>query len=172
MWVRDRHSPGGSAASTVLVSSNHSTLKGKKFPLISRQLDPACCVYVCLHPRRVCLPSNRLVYVVMIVVEEPHVRKTQFYAQFDVPVATSSTPLIPTESPPAYTPRQDPGPSSSSAPPYHDPPPPPATQKQQPKPAATRFFEALLLALGTYAAIAFVVQMLMHMFERPWDDVR
>ena len=108
----------------------------------------------------------------MIVVEEPHVRKTQFNAQFNVPVPTSSTPLIPTESPPAYTPRQDPGPSSSSAPPYHDPPPPPVTQKRRPKPTVTRFLEALLLALGTYAAIVFVVKMVLHMFDGPWDDVR
>lgn len=107
----------------------------------------------------------------MIIVEEPHVRKTQFNAQFNFPVATSSTPLIPTESPPAYTPQQDPGLSSSYAPPYHDPPSLPVTQKRQPKPAATRFFEALLLALGICAATVFVVKVLTHTIDGPWDDV-
>jgi len=110
----------------------------------------------------------------MIVVEDSRVRKTQFDPQFDVAVdvATSSTPLIPTESPPAYTPRQGPRPSSSSAPPYHGLPPPPVTQKRQPKPAATRFFEALLLALAAYAAIVFVVKFLMHVIDGPPYDVR
>jgi len=35
-----------------------------------------------------------------------------------------------------------------------------------------RFFEALLIALGTYAAIVFAVKMVMHMADGPWDDVR
>ena len=47
-----RSSPFGlrSAASTVLVSSHHPTLEGKKFPLISRLLDP--------RVLRICLPTT------------------------------------------------------------------------------------------------------------------
>lgn len=110
----------------------------------------------------------------MIVVEESDVRKSQMNPQPQphVATATSSTPLIPVESPPAYTPREGPCPSSSFVPPYHGPPPPPATQKRRPKSAAVRFFEALVLAFGAYVAIVFAVKLLMHAIRGPPHDVR
>lgn len=109
----------------------------------------------------------------MIVVEESDFRKSHWpNPDPNAAVATSSTPLIPAESPPAYSPREDAGPSSSSAPPYSNPPPPPTPQKRQPKPAAIRFFEALVLAVGVYAAVAFVVRSLMHIIGGPPHDVR
>ncbi|KAF9647713.1 hypothetical protein BDM02DRAFT_3129549 [Thelephora ganbajun] len=108
----------------------------------------------------------------MIVIQESDVRKSQPSPGPNVSVATSSTPLIPAESPPAYTPREDPGPSSSSVPPYHNPPPPPVTQKLRPKRAAHRFIHALLLALGAYAAIASVVKFLANVINGRLHDPR
>jgi hypothetical protein len=107
----------------------------------------------------------------MIVVEESDVRKSR-NRESNGAVATPNTPLIPAESPPAYTLRDGPGPSSSSAHPSYTPQSPPVTQKRRPKPAATRFFEALLLALGACAAIVFVVKLLAHIIYGPPHDVR
>ena len=107
----------------------------------------------------------------MIIVEETDCRKARWpNPEPNVAAATSSTPLIPAESPPAYTPREVPGPSSSSVPPYSNLPP--TTQKRRPKPAAARFLEALFVALGVYAATVFVVKSFMHMIDGPPHDVR
>lgn len=103
----------------------------------------------------------------MIVDQESLIRKTQLDLESNVPVATSSTPLIPNENPPVYTPRDDSVPSSSSAPPYSNPSSGPATQKRAPTRAAQRFFKTLLLGFGLYAAIAFVFRFLFFVITRP-----
>lgn len=108
----------------------------------------------------------------MIIVEQSEVRKSQSNHDPNVAAATSSTPLIPSESPPAYTPREDSGPSSSSAPPYNDSPSLPATQKRRPKSVAKRFFNAFLLAFGIYAAIASVIKFFVFMMDPSLHDVR
>jgi len=109
----------------------------------------------------------------MIIVEESEVRKSQPNHDPNVVVATSNTPLIPTsESPPPYTPREDPGPSSSSAPPYCNPSLPPVTQKRRPIRAVERFLGALLLAFAAYVAIASVIKFLVTVIDRSLHDVR
>lgn len=108
-----------------------------------------------------------------MIVAESDIRKTQpNHHDPSVTVASSRTPLIPAESPPAYTPREDAGPSSSSAPPYHGPPPPPATQKQRPKRTGKRFAKALLLAFCAYGIIAFTVHFIVVIIRGPMHDVR
>lgn len=113
------------------------------------------------------IPPRRLSKHAMIINQESHARKTQLDPERDAPVVTSSTPLIPAESPPAYTPREDPAPSSSSTLPLHNSPPPPITQKGAQDRAAQRFFNALLLAFGLYAGIAFVFKSLFFMMRGP-----
>lgn len=108
----------------------------------------------------------------MIITEESQVRKSQLNHDPNAVVATSSTPLIPSESPPAYTPRETFGPSPPSAPPNYNSPPPPVTQKQRPKRVVKRFAKALLLAFGTYAAIASVVRFLLFVIDVSLHDVR
>jgi len=103
----------------------------------------------------------------MIIVQESDVRKTQPNHDLNVAVATSSTPLIPTGSPPPYTPREDPGPSSSSTLPYVNPLSPPVVQKRRPEPSTERFGKALLIALGIYFAIASVGRFLFFAFGPP-----
>lgn len=89
----------------------------------------------------------------MIIDQESHIRKIQLNTGH-TPIPTADTPLLPSEGPPAYTPREDFAVSSSSAPPYHNPSTPPETQKRPPDRAAKRFFKALILALCLYLAIA------------------
>ena len=105
----------------------------------------------------------------MIIVEQSEVRKTQLHNDPNVAVATSSTPLIPAESPPAYTPREGSGPSAL---PEYNPPPPPGTQKRRPRHVAKRFAEALFLAFGAYMAIASLVKFLAFMIDTSLHDVR
>ena len=133
-----------------------STLpKGKKFPLVSRLPTPRTCIrlYHRVYLQWISAP--------MIVVEQSEVQKSQLDHDPDAPAATSSTPLIPSESPPAYTPRENRGPCSSSTP-YHDPPSSPATQKRRPKSVAKRFVKVLPIEFGSCVAIIYVREMLRH----------
>ena len=107
----------------------------------------------------------------MIVVEQSEVRKSQQDHDPDAPAATSSTPLILSESPPAYTPRENRGPCSSSTR-HRDPPSSPATQKRRPKTVAKRFVKALLLAFGSYVAIISVIKFLLFVMDPSLHDVR
>jgi hypothetical protein len=103
----------------------------------------------------------------MIIDQESHARKSQLDPERDVPVVTASTPLLPTESPPAYTPREGAAPSSSSTLPLYNSSSPAVTPKRSQDLAAQRFFNALLLAFGLYAAIAVAFKSLFFMIRGP-----
>jgi hypothetical protein len=103
----------------------------------------------------------------MIIDQESHVRKTQLDPEHDAPAPTSRTPLIPAESPPAYTPREGPVASSSHIHPYHNPQPTPPTQKRPPNRAAQRFLSALAVAFALYVAIACFCRFLFFVIGGP-----
>ena len=164
---------GASEAAQQSLSLSPATIhiaQGKKSPLVSWLPSPrALRVY---QSHRVFLLRNRLCYTPMIVVEQSEVRKSQSNHDPNVAVATSRTPLISSESPPAYTPREVPGPSSSSAPPYLNPQSPLTTQKRRQRSVAKRFFKALLLAIGVYVAIASVIKFFIFVMDPSPHDVR
>lgn len=162
-----------SAAAVTLTSRHHPRPRVRNFLWFHGHRVLACCVFVCFVESTYCIFAIDWVSTLMIVVEESQVRKSQPNHDPNVAAATSSTPLIPpSESPPAYTPREDPGPSSLSAPPYYNSHLPPVTQKRQPKRAVERFVGALLLAFAAYAAIVSVVKLISIVIDGPPHDVR
>lgn len=160
-----------SAVVVVLVSSHHPYCpKVRNFLWFRGCRLLARCVFVCL--------TESAYFAIdwastpMIIVEQSEVRKSQLNHDPNVVVATSSTPLISSEGPPAYTPREGPGTSSSPAPPYYNPLSPPATQKRRPKSVAKRFVKALLLAFGAFVAIASVIRFFVFAMDPSLHDVR
>ena len=134
--------------------SNHSPLHHPSSTPVGKKIHGCLSLLCAEHSRLVDWADTS-----MIIDPESHIRKTQLGTGQE-PVATASTPLVPNESPPAYTPREDFAASSSSAPPYHNPSSLPETQKRPPDRAAKRFFKALILALCLYAAIALTLKFL------------
>lgn len=136
------------------------------FPLVLQPLNPRVSALLSLPYFTIgCISTS------MIIVEESQDLKPQPNHDPNVAVATSRTPLIPPESPPAYTPRENPGPSSSSTLQYNHPPPPPVPPKRRPKHVAGRFAKALLIAFGSYVVMIAVVRFLIFAIDVLRHDV-